>query len=136
MGTNGQVASEADMLLTRRIIAGVIDGAIVIGLCFFPRVGWLLGLVYLLARDAMPFLDGQSFGKQLQKLVAITIPHGHRLTNYPARSVIRGLVTLVPVLNIIDLIILFRSGYRLADKWANTTVVQVDDDSGSVGKST
>ena len=114
---------------TERIIAAVIDIIIVIGLCFFPRIGWMIGIIYHLTRDSMPFLNGQSFGKHLMQIKVIALPQKTSLTNYPEKSIIRGLVMLIPILNIIDVWYFLSKGYRLADQWAETTVVRyVKDD--------
>ena len=89
----------------------------------FPRIGWMFGIIYHLTRDALPFLNGQSFGKKLMHLKAVTNPGQMSLTSSPEKSVIRGIVFLIPILNLIDIWVLFTKGYRLADKWAETTVM-------------
>ncbi|HHT99740.1 RDD family protein [Xiashengella succiniciproducens] len=109
--------------LTERIIAAVIDIVIVAGLCFFPRIGWILGLIYHLGKESMPFMNGQSCGKHLLKIKVVNIPQLTPITGQHEKSVIRGLVMLIPVLNLIDLWWFVSRGYRLADKWAETTVV-------------
>ncbi len=124
---------------TERIIAALIDIIIVIGLCFFPRVGWMIGIIYHLTRDSMPFLNGQSFGKHLMHIKVIALPQKTSLTKYPEKSIIRGLVTIIPILNIIDIWYFMTKGYRLADKWAETTVVHYvkdDDSETTAGSST
>lgn len=108
---------------TERIIAALIDIIIVIGLCFFPRIGWMIGIIYHLTKDSMPFLNGQSFGKHLMHIKVITLPQKTSLTKYPEKSIIRGLVTVIPILNIIDIWHFISTGTRLADQWAETTVV-------------
>jgi len=111
------------MPLTERIIAAIIDIIIVAVLCLFPRIGWLVGIIYHLTRDSLPFLKGQSFGKRLLHLKVITLPKQESLVNYPEKSIIRGLVMLIPGLNIIDFWFLYHKGQRLADIWAQTTVI-------------
>jgi uncharacterized RDD family membrane protein YckC len=111
------------MPLTERIIAAIIDIIIVAILCLFPRIGWLVGIIYHLTRDSLPFLKGQSFGKHLLHLKVVTLPKQESLVNYPEKSIIRGLVMLIPVLNIIDFWFLYHKGQRLADIWAQTTVI-------------
>ena len=113
--------------LTERITAAIIDLIIAVGLCFFPRVGWMFGLIYHLMRDALPFLKGQSFGKHLLKIKTVALPQNESLTAYPEKSVIRGLVTLIPIVNLIDLWFLFSKGKRLADKWAHTDVIYSEE---------
>ncbi len=109
--------------LTERLIATIIDIAIVMGLCLFPRIGWMFGLIYHLTKDSLPFLGGQSFGKKLMHIKAVTVPQQLPLTGFPEKSVIRGLVLLIPILNLIDIWFLLTKGYRLADNWAQTGVV-------------
>lgn len=89
----------------------------------FPRVGWMFGLIYHLTRDSLPFLNGQSFGKKLMRLKVVRIPELLPLTGSPEKSVIRGVVFLIPLLNLIDIWHLLTKGQRLADKWAETTVI-------------
>jgi len=109
--------------LAERFIAAFIDFAIVCGLCMFPRIGWMIGLIYHLTRDSLPFLNGQSFGKKLMHLKVVASPNQTPLTGSPEKSVIRGLVFLIPLLNLIDIWYLFTKGHRLADKWAETEVI-------------
>lgn len=115
------------MPLTERIIAAIIDIIIVAVLCLFPRIGWLVGIIYHLTRDSLPFLKGQSFGKRLLHLKVITLPKQESLVNYPEKSIIRGLVMLIPGLNIIDFWFLYHKGQRLADIWAQTTVIYASE---------
>ena len=118
--------------LTERILAAVIDIAIVFGLCLFPRIGWIFGLFYFLMRDSISIFKGQSFGKKLMRIKVLTLPEQEPLVNYPEKSALRGIVALVPGLNLIDLWYLITVGYRLADKWAQTAVVPYfDSDSES-----
>jgi len=123
--------------LTERIIAALIDIIIAIGLGFFPKIGWMIGIIYHLTRDSMPFLNGQSFGKHLMQIKVITLPQKKSLTKYPEKSIIRGLVMLIPILNLIDLWYFISAGYRLADKWTETTVIRYtkDDESESTNGS-
>ncbi|GAO30966.1 hypothetical protein JCM15548_13291 [Geofilum rubicundum JCM 15548] len=73
------------------------------------------------------------------QIKVIALPQKTSLTRYPEKSIIRGLVMMIPILNIIDIWYFLTKGYRLADKWAETTVVRhvKDDDSeGMDGSST
>ncbi|MDG5799726.1 hypothetical protein QA597_05035 [Marinilabiliaceae bacterium ANBcel2] len=128
MSTTGQPDSVMPAPLIERITAAIIDIIIVIGLCFFPRIGWMFGIIYHLTKDSLPLLKGQSLGKQLLNIRTLAMPQKVPLSVYPEKSVIRGLVMLIPILNIIDAWFLLSKGYRLADKWAQTTVVFVHDD--------
>ena len=123
MNTTGKPESLIQAPLMERMLAAIIDLIIVGGFCFFPRIGWVIGLLYHLTRDSLPFLNGQSFGKYLMHIQVITLDQQESLVNTPQKSVIRGVVMLIPILNIIDVWYLFAKGYRLADKWAETAVV-------------
>lgn len=107
-----------------RILAAVIDLIIVAGLMMLPRVGWLIALLYFLSKDSLPFLQGQSLGKHLLHLKVIILPGQDDLIRYPEKSIIRGLVFLIPILNLVDLWFFFTRGRRLADFWTQTTVVR------------
>jgi len=109
--------------LPERILAAIIDLAIVAGLCLFPRIGWIFGIFYFLLRDSLSILKGQSFGKKLMKIQVITLPDQETLVKYPQKSLIRGIIFLIPILNLVDIWFLFATGIRLADRWAQTAVV-------------
>jgi uncharacterized RDD family membrane protein YckC len=113
--------------LGERLVAGFIDIIITILLSLFPKIGWLFGLIYLLGKDSFSFLGGQSFGKKLFNLRVIALPHHVALTGWPEKSIIRGLVLLIPVLNIIDLYYLITKKVRIADRWAETRVIKNQD---------
>lgn len=119
------------MPLMERIFAAIIDLLIVVVLSLFPRIGWMLGLLYHLTRDSLPFLKGQSFGKHLLHIKVITLPKQESLVKFPEKSVIRGLVMLIPILNLIDIWHLFTRGRRLADIWSQTTVVLYSENEDS-----
>jgi uncharacterized RDD family membrane protein YckC len=123
MSETGTPLTTSPAPLAERFVAALIDIVIVCGLCLFPRIGWMFGLIYLLTRDALPFLNGQSFGKKLMHLKVVTQPNNSPLTSSPEKSVIRGIVFLIPVLNLIDVLHLYTKGQRLADKWAETEVI-------------
>jgi hypothetical protein len=110
-----------------RILAGLVDLVIVAIISLFPKIGWIFGLIYLLTKDSLSFLDGQSFGKKLFNLRTITLPHYASLSGRPEKSVIRGLVLIIPILNIIDLYYLITKKVRIADQWAETRVIRNQD---------
>ncbi|MFO8000017.1 MAG: hypothetical protein R6U46_02155 [Marinilabilia sp.] len=118
--------------LGERLMAGLVDLAVAAVLSLFPRIGWMFGLLYILTRDSLPFLNGQSFGKKLFHLRTITLPHHASLTGWPEKSVIRGLVLLIPVLNLFDLYYLITQKVRIADRWAETRVIR-DQDQDTTG---
>jgi uncharacterized RDD family membrane protein YckC len=123
MSAYGSPGSLLQAPLPERTLAAIIDVAISGVLWLFPQVGWIFGLFYFLIRDSIPFLKGQSCGKKLMKIKTITLAEQESLVRYPEKSFIRGIIALIPGLNLIDLWYLYSTGYRLADRWAQTAVV-------------
>lgn len=119
----------ADATFESRVVAGIIDLfiggfiAAAVGAMFEP-LGGLCGLAYLLTRDALPFLEGQSIGKKLMKLRAAG-PEGKPLTGNWQASIVRN----IPLVILVDVVVLYlrkdRDGplLRLGDEWAKTRVV-------------
>ena len=110
--------------LKERFFAFLIDGAIVLLLCLIPKVGWMFGLIYFLGKDAMPSLNGQSVGKKVFGIRILTEGTHEPIHLHPRRSVTRGLILLIPLVNIVDIFQLLKTGRRLADKWTATYVVK------------
>ena len=123
--------------LNTRIIAALIDGAVVsvptmVLSQVLPILGTicsLVGLAYMLTRDSLPFLGGQSIGKKAMKIKAVTLD-GNSLVNKWEPGVIRNLALLIfPY----ELYILFdrenkpERGTRLGDEWAKTKVIVAED---------
>ena len=52
MPTTG-LANSTTAPFTERFVAAFIDIIIVAGLFFFPRIGWMLGLIYHLLKESM-----------------------------------------------------------------------------------
>lgn len=120
-----------------RIIAAVIDVLVATGLAwglililpgFASRLGYLASIGYLLTRDALPFLGGQSVGKKAMKLQAVTLD-GQPLTGKWESSVIRNISMVIPVMPLVELFVLLtredkpERGRRLGDEWAKTKVI-------------
>ncbi len=118
-----------------RLLAGLVDLVIAAIISLFPRIGWIFGLIYLLSKDSLSFLDGQSFGKKIFNLRTIALPHYASLSGWPEKSVIRGLVLFIPVLNLIDLYYMITRKVRIADQWAETRVIR-NQDFDTTGSST
>lgn len=121
-----------------RIIAALIDVLIALGLYiaavillpgFVERAAGLLSLGYLIVRDSLPFLGGQSVGKRAVKLKVLTLEDKPITGNWEA-SLIRNVLFLLPVVGVlIELFVLLTregkpdQGRRLGDEWAKTKVV-------------
>ena len=86
----------------------------------------LIPFSYLLFKDSLPFLKGQSIGKKLMKLKVIDASTGQGLTGKYGKTFIREIVQWIPLLNLVDFLMIF-GGYtrqRLADKWVETQVIK------------
>jgi uncharacterized RDD family membrane protein YckC len=123
--------------LNSRILATLIDMLVAFGLHlgalwilpgFAERIGGLLGIAYMVTRDSLPFLDGQSVGKKAMKIRAVT-RDGTALTGKWEPGLIRNGVLIIPFFPLIELIVLLtreekpERGLRLGDEWAKTKVV-------------
>lgn len=109
----------------QRIAGFLIDMILASFLWLIPLVGALAGAAYLLTRDALPFLDGQSIGKKVMKTRAVDM-NGQPLTENWQSSILRNILFLIPFLSaLLELIILVTSKdkLRLGDQWAKTQVI-------------
>ena len=124
-----------------RAIAVLIDCVVVIGITitltillpgFATKLAWLTGIAYMILRDSLPFLGGQSIGKKAMKIKAVTLDDKPLSGNWEA-AVIRNLILVIPPLGLIELIILLTRedkpdrGRRLGDEWAKTKVILAPD---------
>lgn len=124
-----------------RVIAALIDIALSIGLqitvlfilpSFADRLAWLVGIAYLITRDSLPFLGGQSVGKKAMKLKVVTLEEKPITGNWEAAA-IRNAILLIPVFPLIELFVLLTregkpdQGRRLGDEWSKTKVIVVKD---------
>lgn len=111
-------------LFTERLLAGLIDVAIALGLSLFPRIGWLFGVIYFLFKDSIPLLHGQSFGRRLFKIKVVTKVDSKSLVTMPDKALIRQIVFFVPILNLVELYRFFTQNERFGDVWTDTEVVK------------
>ena len=110
-----------------RLFAYSVDLVIAVGLCLFPRIGWIFGLIYFLFKDAMPFTKGQSYGRRLFKIRLVRVPHNESMEQHPEKSLIRNIILLIPILNLYEIYLFFFKDYRLGEKWSETTVIASSD---------
>lgn len=88
----------------------------------------LVGAAYFVTRDALPFLGGQSVGKKLLGIRAVTTD-GKSLSGNWSPGLVRNAVLLIPFFPLVELIILFTKQdapeglLRLGDQWAGTQVI-------------
>jgi len=122
-----------------RMIAAIIDVLISAGIQiaaamilpgFLGRTAWLIGAAYLVTRDSLPFLGGQSIGKKAMHLRAVTLD-GKPLTGNWEPGLIRNAVLMIPFFALVEIFILLSRegkpdhGRRLGDEWAKTKVIVV-----------
>ncbi|MCX6865557.1 MAG: RDD family protein [Verrucomicrobia bacterium] len=121
-----------------RILAVLIDVVVMIGLqisvsFMLPsRIAWLVGLAYLVTRDSLAFLGGQSIGKKVMKLKVVTADDKSLVNNWEP-ALIRNGVLAIPLFGFVELVVLLiredkpERGRRLGDEWAKTKVITVPD---------
>ncbi len=117
-----QLANASD---GNRIVAYLIDSLIAFALFFVPFAGRFLAVAYMLTRDGLPFLDGQSIGKKAMNIRAVT-EDGLPLTNNWGPAIIRNVLLLIPILGaLVELVVMLTNEkrQRLGDQWAKTRVV-------------
>jgi uncharacterized RDD family membrane protein YckC len=127
--------------LGTRIVAALIDVMVAIGLQiviswilphFAARIAWLVGLAYLVTRDSLPFLGGQSVGKKAMKLQAVTLDGKSLIGNWES-ALIRNAVLAIPLFPLVELVVLLirkdkpEHDRRLGDEWAKTQVILAPD---------
>ncbi len=120
-----------------RVIAAIIDvvvsSSVAILLAFVlpsfaSKLAGLVSMAYLVTRDSLPFLGGQSVGKKAMKIRAVTLD-GKPLTGNWEAGGIRSGVLLLPFFFLVELYILLTResgpdrGRRLGDEWAKTKVI-------------
>ncbi|MEO5914529.1 MAG: RDD family protein [Luteolibacter sp.] len=119
--------------VTAMAIDAVVGIGVIIGLNsilpdFAHKLSWLVALAYIVTRDSLPFLGGQSVGKKAMNLRAVTLD-GKPLTGNWEVSLIRNGILLIPPLQLLELWILLtreekpERGLRLGDEWAKTKVI-------------
>lgn len=117
----------------QRVIAYLVDAVVIFAIyLILGRVSGLVANVaaigYILTRDSLPFLDGQSIGKKLMKLRAVS-EDGKSLSGDWNKGILRNVLLVIPVMPLVELIVLLvnngkpNAGRRLGDQIAKTKVV-------------
>jgi len=141
-------AGDADELMAQgiapfntRFIAVMIDLLVATGITillgmilpgFALKLAWLTGIAYLITRDSLPFLGGQSVGKKAMKIKVVTLEDQSLSGNWE-KAAIRNGVLIIPFFPLVELLILLTRedkpdrGRRLGDEWAKTKVVLAPD---------
>ena len=104
-------------------ILGRINGAL-------SLLGTLAAMAYLLLRDSLPFLGGQSIGKKVVKIKAVT-EEGASLSGNWGPDLIRNAVLFIPFFPLVELVVLIAKNgkpgglRRLGDEWGKTKVIKL-----------
>ena len=123
--TNKRIKIGKTEYFTERLIAGIVDVTITLGLSLFPRIGWLFGLIYFLFKDSLPFISGQSFGRRLFNIKVVKMADGQSLVGFPDKALIRQLIYLIPILNLVELYRFLFKEERYGAQWTQTKVIKV-----------
>ena len=126
-------ATGGEASLGQRIGAGLIDVLVASAAGYAATriaggLGYAVQVAYLLTRDSLPFLDGQSIGKKALNLRAVS-EDGKSLSGDWNAGLIRNISMAVPFLPLVELIIMIVNNgkpgglRRLGDQWAKTKVV-------------
>ena len=115
----------------REVLRETFSDVIISNLPFLGFVSFLASPVYLafiLMRDGLPFLNGQSPGKSAMKIKAVTTD-GQSLAGNWQPALVRNAVLLIPLFGLVELVVLLtredkpEQGIRLGDEWGKTRVV-------------
>lgn len=108
-----------------RLVASFIDGLISLGLLLIPFIGIIFYLIYTFAKDALPFLEGQSIGKKAMKIRVVDAKKYEPITGDYVKAILRTVSLAIPLFGMIDAcMVLGDEQRRFGDKWADTTVVK------------
>lgn len=128
--TNQELTTNNQASIGDRFLGGLIDWLVVIALAYVLRglVGWslsyLISTAYILVRDALPFLDGQSIGKKIIKTRSVHEDSGAPITNDYRTAFLRNIMLFIPIAGLIDALFIFSGDRkRLGDRMAKTIVV-------------
>ena len=103
-------------------MAFIADMFIIMAVSVFPKIGWIIGLLYYLLRDVLPLKGDASFGKGIYNMHVLYHNGEQRVVVKWYKSIMRNVMVLIPVLNIVDFYYLLSTGKRLADVWTDTSV--------------
>lgn len=129
------IIAGGDADLGQRIGAAFIDFLVAMALAWTAgmisgRLSYPAWIGYMLTRDSLPFLDGQSIGKKVLNLKAVS-ETGQSLSGDWKSGVVRNISMVIPFGAIVELIIMLvnkdKPGglRRLGDQWGKTKVVTV-----------
>ncbi|MBK1831042.1 RDD family protein [Verrucomicrobiaceae bacterium R5-34] len=112
------------------IVAGILSSLVGQVSSILGSLLSFTGIAYVLVRDSLPQTDGQSIGKKLLGLRAVT-SDGQSLSGNWQPGLLRNVILVIPFMALVELIVLITKKdapeglLRLGDQWANTKVIQV-----------
>lgn len=107
--------------LVPRIIAAFIDAIITNVLCLV-----VIGIVYGLFADALPFLKGQSIGKKIMKIKCV-MEDGSSMEGQWVPCLIRRLFAIIWPVELYFMAVQNKeTGIRLGDQFAKTKVISCE----------
>lgn len=130
-------AESSHVAFHTRVVAVVIDCLLAAGFSlaavwilpgFAEGLAWLVGAAYLVMRDSLAFLGGQSIGKKAMDIRLITLEDQSLVGDWKSAWIRNG-VLFIPFFALIEIFILLtreeRSdrGKRLGDEWAKTKII-------------
>ncbi len=110
-----------------RVVAFALDLIICLVLGIIPIIGWLIGFAYFILKDSLAFTNYASFGKHIYNLALVDSSTGEKIEKiFDEKIVLRGLILLVPIINLVDIYYFITTGRRAADKWTGTEVIKIE----------
>lgn len=109
----------------QRFVAVFLDGFVAGIPALVPVLGWIWAIVYVCAKDALPFFGGQSIGKKAMGIRVINVETGKPIKGDFGAALTRQLSLMIPFFGFVDMCMVFSSERRrFGDKWAKTVVVK------------
>jgi len=111
-------------------MAMAIDLALMLPLIVFlgwiPVLTWMFVVSYLLLKDSIFLLNGQSIGKKLMKIRAVDEETLEPITNLHKRAIFRMMLLFIPFFVIVEIVMMFNKtgkSRRFGDRLAGTIVI-------------
>jgi len=146
--SDDELAHGSPAPLNSRLLEGLIDGLVATGLALvtalimpdiLDKLALVISIAYMMTRDSLPFLKGQSIGKTAMKLKVVK-KDGSDLVGDWSTGIIRNILFVIPFFGpLVEAIILItrdskpENGLRLGDDLAKTKVVVWRPDESAEG---
>ncbi len=131
-GTVGRVGAAYLAGRGSRLVAAIVDGLVYVVpffilLFFAPVLGWLYFVAILVFQMYLLSKDGQTIGKKVMDIRIVKVDTGENrgfVTNVLVRTILNGLIGIIPLYGLIDILFIFRGDKRcIHDLIAGTKVV-------------